>query len=355
MIHRYPKYFKEFRCIASKCEATCCSGWQIVIDDESLDVYKTLKDDYREELLNGILVDESVFKQRVNRDCHFLNRDKLCNIYKSLGEEYLCFTCKNYPRHIEEFEEVNEVSLAISCPVVTELILNLKEKVTFYEVEEEWVQVPFEEFDFMFFDILLEVRSVIFSVVQDRSIEFYKRILLTERLVKVVQEKIEDDIFAVQDILEEFCIRTQKECDGKEWKKIYAENKDSMLRLFELEELQEGWKMELENAVKQLYGQGIEEYRKQKELFYAKNMLEVEKEQLMVYFLFTYFCGAVYDGDLWGKYNLAQKSVYFIEELWFAKWLKNRDLTDAEKIRVVYRYARELEHSDFNLELMESF
>ena len=37
---RVPEYFKDFKCIASKCEDTCCAGWGIVIDDATYDRYK---------------------------------------------------------------------------------------------------------------------------------------------------------------------------------------------------------------------------------------------------------------------------------------------------------------------------
>ena len=36
MIYTKPDYYDEFTCIADKCKDTCCSGWQIVIDDEYL-------------------------------------------------------------------------------------------------------------------------------------------------------------------------------------------------------------------------------------------------------------------------------------------------------------------------------
>ena len=28
---RVPEYFKDFKCIASECEDTCCAGWGIVM------------------------------------------------------------------------------------------------------------------------------------------------------------------------------------------------------------------------------------------------------------------------------------------------------------------------------------
>ena len=43
MIYSYPDYYKKFRCIADKCPDTCCSDWQIVIDDESLEKISELR------------------------------------------------------------------------------------------------------------------------------------------------------------------------------------------------------------------------------------------------------------------------------------------------------------------------
>ncbi len=36
---RVPKYLNKFKCIADKCEDTCCAGWEIVIDEETYDYF----------------------------------------------------------------------------------------------------------------------------------------------------------------------------------------------------------------------------------------------------------------------------------------------------------------------------
>lgn len=77
-------------------------------------------------------------------------------------------------------------------------------------------------------------------------------------------------------------------------------------------------------------------------------------EQLLVYFIFTYFCGAVYDGRIYAKVQMAVISTFHIYELWKARWIKNEgELTPEEIVELVYRYSREIEHSDKNLERME--
>ena len=39
MHYKKPQYYDNFTCIADRCPDTCCAGWQIVIDDISLENY----------------------------------------------------------------------------------------------------------------------------------------------------------------------------------------------------------------------------------------------------------------------------------------------------------------------------
>lgn len=38
-----PDYYDEFACIADRCPDTCCAGWQIMIDEDSLEKYERVK------------------------------------------------------------------------------------------------------------------------------------------------------------------------------------------------------------------------------------------------------------------------------------------------------------------------
>ena len=107
MIYTRPDYFSEFHCIADKCPQTCCAGWQIVIDDSSLQYYKKLTGAYADVLRSRIDFREGCFHQDHCKRCAFLKEDNLCDMYEHLGEESLCLTCTNYPRHIEEFENIH--------------------------------------------------------------------------------------------------------------------------------------------------------------------------------------------------------------------------------------------------------
>ena len=51
---------------------------------------------------------------------------------------------------------------------------------------------------------------------------------------------------------------------------------------------------------------------------------------------------------------MAVVSAFLIAELWKARWIKNEETLDiSDMTEILYRYSRELEHSDLNLERME--
>lgn len=117
-----PDYYEAFRCLAGKCPDTCCAGWQIYIDEDSLERYEQVEGPFGNRLKNSIDWQEGAFFQ-CGRRCAFLNEQDLCDLYAELGEEALCETCTRYPRHIEEFEGLRELSLSLSCPEAARIML----------------------------------------------------------------------------------------------------------------------------------------------------------------------------------------------------------------------------------------
>lgn len=81
---------------------------------------------------------------------------------------------------------------------------------------------------------------------------------------------------------------------------------------------------------------------------------EYEYEQLLMYFLFTYFCGAVYDENAFGKVKFAVVCTLLIRELGMGLWLeKDKTFTLEDQIDVAHCLSREIEHSDPNLNLLD--
>lgn len=360
MYYRKPHYYEKFFCTADQCPDTCCAGWQIVIDENSLEKYSNVSGDFGIRLLNSIDWREGIFEQYDKR-CSFLNSENLCDIYKELGAEALCDTCRLYPRHIEEFENLREFSLSLSCPVAAKMILECQEPVKFLEEqdEQEECEDDFEDFDFLLFDCLLEVREKLFSIVQNRKIPVEKRMFCVLRTAKNLQDALDEGELFERDFISDMELYLQEEI--KEFSGSFYETVQVLRRdLLRLEVLREEWKANLKEA-ENLFQKGEIWYMDKRERYKAeiKNTIgqeqwDIYKEQLLMFFLYTYFCGAVYDDMIYSKGVLSVISVFWIEEITFWNWAKDERIIEEKNIlETAYRYAREIEHSDENLNLLE--
>ena len=352
MIHRFPNYYHAFSCIADKCEATCCAGWQIVVDEEALKKYKKVTGDFSQRIKEGVDFREGVFKQNPGRRCAFLNEQNLCDMYTALGEEAFCETCRKYPRHIEEFENVREFTLSVSCPEAARILLAQKEPVQFYEVKVEAPEEEFDEYNPMMYEKLLEARGEMLTLLQNRSISVKERAAAIWDFIQIFQEEMDEGILFANETIYEKLIPRNPETTFEEAKALFA-----LLRHLEI--LEKAWEDTLQETEVILYDKEEAYYKKKKEEFEAWKMKnfpdwDIMLEQLLVYFITTYFCGAVYDEYVASKVKMSVCSVFYIEELALAQWLKNGGkLTLQDFTRLVYRYSRELEHSDENLITMD--
>lgn len=101
-----------------------------------------------------------------------MRSDDLCDMYCHLGEESLCLTCQSYPRHTEEFENVREYSLAISCPAVAESLLQQKEPMQWETWDDDEVEEPYEEFHGLLYEKLVAMREELMTIMQERTVPF---------------------------------------------------------------------------------------------------------------------------------------------------------------------------------------
>lgn len=367
MLVVYPDYYKQFSCIAGDCEDTCCAGWEIVIDQKSMHRYRQ-SEVLKRRLLRDINWRKGTFRQCRDGRCAFLREDGLCDLYRGLGADALCKTCRSYPRHTEEFENVREITLSISCPEVARILMNRTEPVVFLE-REDGREEQYEEFDYFLYDCLCDARSIMVKLLQDRSMAIDVRLLLVLGIAHDIERRYRDGRLGETDEVLA-CAQTaaarqrairrlqhrQKEIDRN-----YALAKRSFYRLCDLERLRDDWDQLLIETQMLLYVQGAKGYARVHEEFapWWKTqypMLAVQLEQLAVYFISTYFVGAVYDGRIYRKADTAVAYVAQLYDLFAARWLKNeRSLDTEDVIELVYRYSREIEHSDPNLERMEKY
>ncbi len=375
MLYVRPEYYDKFKCVADRCEATCCAGWQIVIDEVALARYKSEQGEYGETLRNRIDWAEGVFQQDCRKRCAFLKENNLCEMYERLGEESLCVTCADYPRHIEEFENLREITLTISCPEVARILLEQKDPVKFTEEEIEEEEEEFEDFDPFFFSYLEDARKIMIAILQNRNLSIAVRVLLVQKMAEEMQDIIEEsDLFDLADVFEKYeeeaklantALKVEKELDAfyDTSEECFRYLKTVFGRLYALEHLSEDWEAYLEQCRKTLYGGGAEVYRDMRSKFQERCKqapidgidMDILLEQLLVYFVFAYFCGGVYDDNVLGKIRMSVDSVTVLYQMFLAKWAEQEGRLSREDVKqMMYRYSRELEHSDVNLGRMQN-
>lgn len=361
MQYTVPHYYNKFHCTADQCEDTCCAGWQIMIDERSLKKYRKVKGAFGNRLFNSIDWKEGSFLQYDGR-CAFLDENNLCDICSELGPDMFCKTCRNYPRHIEEFPNVREISLSLSCMEAGKLILGCTSPVRFLTKETEREEAEEETFDYFLYDKLLSVRESAIRILQNREEKIELRIAMALGLAHDAECKIrKGNLFEVDEV----CARYEKEGSPQRFLKKLKSCQEENGKRFQI--MQELWSIfdELEILRKQWpdYIKDLEDilYHSEEEYLemrteFRENVLQKHSysEQLMVYFVFTYFCGGVYDGRGYSKMLMAVVSTLLIEELAMAVyWKKEKQFTFMDMVEVAHHYSREVEHSDENLETLE--
>lgn len=117
MTYDYPSYYSQFHCIGGSCPDSCCIGWEVDIDEETYNYYKSLKGPFGDRLRAHIKEDgtDRYFPLCEGGRCPFLNRENLCDIITQLGEESLAQVCMEYPRYFLEEGDYEQIDLSLSC------------------------------------------------------------------------------------------------------------------------------------------------------------------------------------------------------------------------------------------------
>lgn len=143
-----PKYYRNFKCIANKCNHSCCIGWEINIDKLSLDKYNALKNSYSEIIRQSINYNDNPhFNLNANGKCFHLNEQGLCNIILNCGEDYLCHICREHPRFYNFTNSGKEIGIGMSCEAACNIILESDDYDKFIEIANISGNVAKYEYD----------------------------------------------------------------------------------------------------------------------------------------------------------------------------------------------------------------
>ncbi len=302
MLKVYPDYYKNFRCIADKCNHNCCIGWEIDIDPDTADFYQNTECPLSERFKSSIEFSEGTphFILKEGERCPFLNDNNLCDIITCLGEECLCTICAEHPRFHNELPGRVESGIGMCCEEAARLILSQKESVKLiFEGTRECE------------DEIIDLRDKIIDILQNRDIS--------------IDVRIEDML--------RLCGTTLPHRDINLWA-------DTFLNL---ERLDKNWTDILLLLKDDLQSEQTDSFNT-----YIQGR-EAEYEQLCVYLVYRHLANApgIYEATLRAKF--AAVSYLLLRSIGTVFYAKNNRFTFEEQADLCRMYSAEIEYSDENL------
>lgn len=301
-----PNYYENFKCIANNCKHSCCIGWEIDIDPDTLDIYENVKGEWGERFKNSISYDGGTphFITDQNGRCAFLNKNGLCDIISAFGEDGLCQICYDHPRFRNFYSGRVEIGLGLCCEAAAELILNWENKVCFVAAYEEEENLPSTNEEGLAFCN----RDKILNIFQNRNLTIKQRINEVAKLYNIT---------------------------------LFTENLADLVNKYRnLERLDKLWDEFLNKTEeKNLSFEQI--------LDAADAKIPTPTEQLFCYFLYRYFAAETIKGNEKGAVNFILEATYICLAVTLSYY---GDLNAKNLCEVCRMFSSETEYSEENVE-----
>ena len=301
-----PNYYEKFRCIADKCKHSCCIGWEIDIDDDTMEFYNSIDGEFGDRLKKNISTEGETahFCLAEGDRCPFLNSNGLCDIITEFGEEALCQICDDHPRYRNFYSDREEIGVGISCEAAAQLILSHTDKTQLVTLCEDDEHLWDEEKEF------LVLRQRLWDMLQDRTIVLNKR---------------------VENVLG-YCGVEENTKTPKQWVQIYRN----------LERLDAVWDKVLDAL----------EWTENCNFDFAEDWMQTAFEQLIVYFTYRHLADSLDDGRFVARLQFALHSAVMIK--WIADLHCNKyGSIDVDTLAEIARiYSAEIEYSTDNIDVL---
>lgn len=304
MVTVFPDYYKEFQCIGGKCKHNCCIGWEIDVDPETLAFYRSVSGEFGTRLNTNISCEDPPhFILGEQERCPFLNKENLCDIILTLGEEHICEICSDHPRFQNELPGRIETGLGLCCEEAARLILSRHSPVVLECSGSDDTE-----------DEIIALRDQVIALLQDRSIS------VPERMTNMLR----------------LCSGGLPDKSIKDWAEL----------LLSLERLDEAWTHLLMKLINQWDHMDIDGFN----LYMVDR--QTEYEQLLVYLVYRHLANAANPLDLSARANFAALGYQLIHALGAVFWSQHGHFSFQEQVELVRLFSSEIEYSDENLYIL---
>ena len=318
----YPSFYHKFKCIANRCEDSCCKDWDIDVDSATEQFYQTVKGPLGDKIRALLITDE--YGERVFRSgngrCPFWNEDMLCDIYIGIGEEHLSHTCANFPRVHIDFGDFREHLLSFACPEAARFMLRADEAAYADFGGSDELALSEDSDDYMSF--LLKAR---------------------ERTVAILLQKDVPFALRLADCLD-FNAKVQSVLDGEEPEPLDIGDADGDFGFIfdmhlQFEIMSGAWRDALAETA------AIADERM------ISGDFERDFEKFALYYIYRYYLEAVNSGDVLYAIKRIVCAFLVTGKMDAAFAAKGYSLS---RMRILQRYSKEVEHSYDNTEKLNA-
>lgn len=189
MKYVFVDFYKEFHCVGSECPDTCCAGWGIGVDEQAVSDYRSVSGPFGEKLKNAMYSKDNVTYMKLDQAnrCMLLDEQNLCEIYRELGPERMCYTCRSYPREFWQYEDLALGGLNISCPEVARMLFSRTDPILIGYGEDDFPALENGDDDGLF-NLLINGLITSVNLLQNRSLSLSVRLRLLILFHDALQE-----------------------------------------------------------------------------------------------------------------------------------------------------------------------
>lgn len=313
-----PKYAEKFKCIGASCTDSCCIGWEIDLDESTLEKYRTVGGEMGKRLSRAISYEGCPHITLSGERCPFLNQEGLCELIINLGEDYLSDICREHPRYYTTLGDITYGGIGLCCEAAAELVLSETGTHGYAEIDSYDAEPC--ECDGELLELIMPKKQTFIDILRDNHFG------LLEKLKRVFEE----------------AIRLQAKIDGKEVALLTPSRGDAEGYLIGLFDSLEYMGEELLPTLREALRGGVCRVE-------LSPVAERYITNVFIYFLDRYVPRAVEDGDLLARVTVASVSALAFALLFLSG--EKKDLSAA--VNTAKLYSKEIEYNEDNILAIE--
>lgn len=349
MKYLYMDIYEMFKCIGGSCPNSCCVGWSIPLNRETIEQYKKMQSSYSNKVLENIECAGENYRIKMGETgrCPFLNEQNLCDIYIHISPEAMFPVCQTYPRKIKNYYDTTILTLFLSCPEVCRLLLEKKDYIQWgYAEDDQTVSAITPEWQL--FNELINGLIIANKIASDNRLSIRQKAYLLLRMAELMQEEIDTgDIGGIRQKIqifqegkyEEYLQELQTNTGSEKWESLYdiLATMDSMLAL--TKEQREDFQY-----YQQIKRSENERYKKYQEIYYPK-MDQVQYTNLMLTYLLQYYMDSLKDKSIVKNMLKVILTLITLQNYEMLEYNLNGEITDSKRITLISHLARIAENS----------